>query len=378
MAAIRHALIIGGGIAGLTMAHALRRVEIAARVIEAGKKSDRLGTGISLLGNALRALDSVGLADACIEAGYGFDVVVTRDSAGNILAEEWPPRTFRPDRAGAFGIMRPVLGNILEKAATDAGATIDYSTTAVRIEPDDHGVAVGLSTGEIVRTDLLVAADGTYSKTRRLIFGEEFKALYCGQGVWRYTTPRPENLYGMTFYRAVNGAVIGAIPLSRTHCYYFILETETEPVHKPEDQLPAMMKARMAPFTAAELVAAAELIDERSPISYRPFDIILMPQPWYKGRVVLVGDAAHSLTPQLTSGGGMAIEDVVVLAEELVKADDVREALQAYSARRAPRVKPIYETSLAICLNEQNPSGGNRPSSMDLLMKGYQMLAAPF
>ncbi|WP_375784782.1 FAD-dependent monooxygenase [Bradyrhizobium sp. Pha-3] len=74
------------------------------------------------------------------------------------------------------------------------------------------------------------------------------------------------------------------------------------------------LRSLLAPFTAPELVAAAKVIGEDKHISYRPFDVLMMPTPSHCGRVVLLGDAAHSSTPQMTSGGGMAIEDALVLA----------------------------------------------------------------
>ncbi|WP_321576390.1 FAD-dependent monooxygenase [Bradyrhizobium barranii] len=96
----------------------------------------------------------------------------------------------------------------------------------------------------------------------------------------------------------------------------------------PADRRPTKL---LAPFTAPELVAAAKVIGEDKHISYRPFhlhsyrpfDVLMMPAPWHRGRVVLLGDAAHSLTPQMTSGGGMAIEDALVLAQELDRNDDL-------------------------------------------------------
>jgi 2-polyprenyl-6-methoxyphenol hydroxylase-like FAD-dependent oxidoreductase len=99
--------------------------------------------------------------------------------------------------------------------------------------------------------------------------------------------------------------------------------------------------------------------------------------PWHQCRIALIGDAAHSLSPQLTSGGGMAIEDAIVLAQELDRATNVESALVAYETRREPRVRPILETSLGICHIEQNPSVEGHEGAMQLLRKGLQLLAEP-
>lgn len=378
MAAVDNVVIVGGGIGGLTLAVALRQAGIAARVIEKGDRSTRLGTGISLLGNALRALDRLGLADTCIEAGLGYDRVITRDATGAFVGEMRPPRTFRPDRPGAFGIMRPKLAETLETAAVAAGATIDFEITVTTMTQHADRVDLTLSTGETLSTDLVVAADGAYSATRSAIFGDAHVPAYCGQGGIRLTAERPADMDGLTFYRAADGAAVGAIPLSDTHCYYFVLENGTRHTRLDATQIAEIWKERMAPFTAPNLVASAETVNADSPISYRPFDVLMVPRPWHKGRVVLIGDAAHSLSPQLTSGGGMAIEDAVVLAETLRDGSNALDALEAFEDRREPRVRPILETSLAICKIEQNPTPEGHQKGMELLGKGYQLLAEAF
>ena len=377
MPAVRDVVIVGGGIGGLTLAVALRRAGIGARIIEKGNRAARLGTGISLLGNALRALDLIGLADTCIASGRGYDCVKTYDAAGVLLDEIRPPRTFRPDRPGAFGIMRPVLADILEAEATSAGARIDFETTVTAIEPLADRVDLTLSTGERLRADVVVGADGAYSATRTEIFGDALKPVYCGQGGIRYTVPRPDHMDGISFYRARTGEAVGAIPLSQELCYLFVLESGERHGRLSGEQLAEIWRQRVVPFTAPELVRSAETVDASSPISYRPFDVLMMPLPWHRGRVVLIGDAVHSMSPQLTSGGGMAIEDAVLLAEALDGASDVEMALTEFEMRREPRVRPILETSLGICRIEQNPSFDGHREAIDLLSKGYQLLAEP-
>lgn len=273
--------------------------------------------------------------------------------------------------------MRPVLGTVLEEAAVEAGATIDYSTTVSEIEQDADGVRATLSTGEVVCADILAACDGVYSQTRKQIFGAEHRPTYCGQGGWRYTTERPADTIGMTFYRTDDGRGIGCIPLSAEKCYYFILENQAEAPYMPPEKLGEMFRERMAGFDAPELITVRDRIDTAAHISFRPFDILLMPAPWRRGRVGLVGDAAHSLTPQLTSGGGMAIEDAVVLAEELARADDAEAALDSYSARRTARVGPIFDVSYRICCSEQNALADNE-LSLSLLQQGHELVSGPF
>ncbi|SFU26274.1 FAD-dependent monooxygenase [Paraburkholderia aspalathi] len=377
MASQHKVLIVGGGISGMTLAHGLARAGADVRVVESSHRSDQQGTGISLLGNALRALDRVGLADSCMAAGSGWDTVSVRNDAGEIVSERRPPRTFRDDAPGAIGIMRPKLAEVLEGHALASGARVDYRTSVEDVEQDGNGVSYRLSTGETGRCDLLVAADGTYSKTRSRVFGTEHHPTYAGQGAWRFTVERPAGFDGLVLYKHRDGRAVGGLPLSDTLCYYFFLENAKVHAHMPRERLSEMFRERLEGFSAPDLRAVIGRCDGTRYISYRPFDILFMPQPWHRGRVVLVGDAAHSVTPQLTSGGGMAIEDAVVLTEELGQRASIDDALVAYGQRRGERVKRVFDISLAICQAEQDPHGGGQ-RAVDLLFEGYGVLAQPF
>ncbi|BEP58719.1 MULTISPECIES: FAD-dependent monooxygenase [unclassified Variovorax] len=376
MSHIHRIVIIGGGIAGMTLAHGLARAGHAVRVIEAGQRTEQLGTGIMLLGNTLRALDQVGLAQDCIARGFAWDSITNRDATGRTLHQQNAGRVYRSDAPAAIGIMRPVLAKVLTEHAEANGAQLDFGTTVEDFESDADGVSYRLSTGETGRCDLLVGADGVYSKVRTRAFGSQYQPKFAGQGVWRYTVERPAGLEGMVFWHGEGHQTVGTLPLSEELCYFFSLENSAQHVRFPTERLGELLRERLAPFTAPEIAEVAARIDGTRHVSFRPLDILLMPQPWYRGRVALVGDAAHAMTPQMTSGGGMAIEDAVALAQELSQHACVPEALAAYCERRAPRVKRLYEISLEICVNEQ--AGGDGGRGMELLMEGHALLAQPF
>src|SRR3954447_3024563 len=177
-----HVVVIGAGIAGLSAAVGLARQGIEVDVIEADAPQERTGAGISLLGNALRALGELDLADPCLEVGYGFDTIDIVDGAGNVMMSDRAPRSFHADRPSSFGILRSKLHSVLADGAARAGARLCYQCTVASMEQDDAGIDVTLSTGEQFRADLVVAADGTYSSTRADVFGAEFAPEYVGQG----------------------------------------------------------------------------------------------------------------------------------------------------------------------------------------------------
>jgi 2-polyprenyl-6-methoxyphenol hydroxylase-like FAD-dependent oxidoreductase len=371
-----HAVVIGGGIAGLSTAVGLAREGVEVDVIEADAPQERTGAGISLLGNALRALGELDLADPCLDAGFGFDEIDIVDGDGNVMMSDRAPRTFRADRPASFGIMRSMLHSVLAEGAQRAGAALHYECTVTKLTQDDAGVDVTLSTGDSMRADLVVAADGTYSSTRTSVFGADCTPEYAGQGAWRVTMPRPDGLQGLVLMRNATGQAAGAIPLSDESCYVFILETTAERVRMRDDQLAEEMAQRCTAFTAPLMRAAAEATGGHN-VTYRPFDILLMPPPWHRGRVVLIGDAAHSLTPQMTSGGGLALEDSVVLTRLVATGRPITDLLDEFSDARFPRVKRVYDASLQICQWEQQASY-DRSMMQRLMADTHQFLGGPF
>lgn len=369
MPSVKRVLVVGSGIGGATMAYALRRIGADVHCIDIKPETPITGAGICLLHNAVRALGQIGLAQACLDSGLPFQVFKRYDSAGQLLASNPAPP--------GCGMKRPELARILEGAASAAGAVMEKGVTVSDLVDRGPEVEVTFSDGRQARYDLVVAADGAYSKLRERVFGAESGVKFAGQSAWRFNAPRPAEVDGFCLYRSADGRrTVGALPTSKETCYLFFLENSTEHLHMPQDQLHVLLHERLADFTAPVIRDSLQLVTHAEQVSFRPFDITLVPPPWHRGRVVLMGDAAHSPTPQMTSGGGMAIEDAVVLAEILQKDGAVEEALAAYSQRRFERVKTVFDASLQLSLNEQQPLPDPQRGAT-LLLQTYQYLAQP-
>lgn len=370
MSDVKRVLIVGCGIAGAMAAYTLRRVGLQVHCVEVKSDTSALGTGISLLHNTVRALRSVELADRCLERGLLFERFRQFDAAGNQLAVNAVPP--------GVGIRRPDLADILESAAVHAGAKLEFGVTVETLTDRGDRVDVVFTNGERGEYDLVVTADGAYSGLRAKVFGPEFAPEFAGQSGWRFSAPRPAEHDGFFLFRNAKGISVGAIPTSKETCYLFFLENSKEHLRMPSDQLHTLLAERLAGYSAPLVRAALEQVTAPEQVLFRPFDVRLMPGPWWhRGRVVLMGDAAHAPTPQLTSGGGMAIEDAVVLAECLAAPGTAMQALEAYSRRRIPRVKRVWEASRQICQYEQEDPIGNAPKSAALLLDTYQFLGEP-
>ncbi|MEP9317689.1 FAD-dependent oxidoreductase [Pseudomonas sp. LABIM340] len=369
MNAIKRVLIVGSGIGGATAAFALRKVGVDVHCIDIKPETPVAGSGICMLHNAMRALTGLGLAEPCLDNGYRFDKFRQFNSAGELLVTNPAPPS--------CGIRRPELARILESAAEGAGAILDRGLTVESLVNREEGVDVRFSDGREATYDLVIAADGVYSKLREQVFGTDCSPRFAGQSVWRFNAPRPAEIDAFCLYRTPTGHTVGSFPTSQDSCYIFYLENSKEPLRIPEGEAHFMIRERLEEYTAPAIRESLELVTDAKQVIFRPLDITLVPAPWHRQRVVLLGDAAHAPTPHMTSGGGMAIEDAVVLAECIAATSTAKAALELYSNRRYERCKTICDASLQLCRFEQEGALANRDKSAALLLQTYHYLGNP-
>jgi len=373
MAAVRRVLIVGGGIGGLTLAVALRGRGILTEVVELEARV--LGVGITLTGTALRALDMAKLATGCVERGFGFDFFEISDGAGKPIAKN-PLAATGAGFPAAVGMPRPVLADFLTAAANDLGASIRHGLTVDTMEQDDDGVDARFTDGSRGRYDLVVGADGVFSSIRKRIFGNAYEPIYAGQGVFRFTTERIPSIDNIHVFVGPK-LKAGFLPLGDDSMYLFTtLSYPTNP-RIDESKSHLIFQEALKDFTAPVVVEVRKRMRSSENVIWRPFEITLVPPPWYQRRVILIGDAAHSMTPHLTAGGAMAIEDAVVLADTLSRDEPLASLLHAFMQRRFERVRAACEISLAICKLEQ----ADEPDIdriYALTKKGYTLLGESF
>ena len=351
--AAENVLIIGGGIAGMSAALALRSRGVQVTLVDADPNWRVYGAGISITGMSLRAFNDLGILSAIRERGYVHGGMRPRKMDGSDLGPPRPPlpQDSPPVLMGG-GILRPVLHEILSTRVREAGVTVRLGQSLASFTQDDSGVNVVMTDGSSARYDLVVGADGIYSKMRLMLFPDAPKPRFTGQGCWRFVAPRPPEVERAEIY--FGGPVkLGLAPISQKEIYVYILEhAPGNPWFAPETHV-AHLDALMVPFGGNVPALRAGLTTD-SQIVYRPLECLLMPSPWFDGRVVLIGDAAHATTPHLASGAGLAAEDGLVLADEIAKNTNVSEALQSFMARRYERARLVIETSVRIGESEMN------------------------
>lgn len=341
-------LVIGGGIGGLTSAIALGQRGHRVTVIEKDPAWSVYGVGIIQQGNVLRAVDQLGILDRYIAAGCGFDAVEVFAPHGLQVARVPSPRLLENYPANV-GVSRRALQSVLADAARERGASIRLGLTADRIDQDGAQAAVTLSDGTTETFDLVVGADGVYSQTRKMVLPDAEEPQFTGQAVWRYNLPKPDGMDTLQVYNGPTGA--GLVPMSGGLMYLYLTTPEPDNPRFPRAGLAAQMQHRAASCAPA-IRALAEQITDDAGVVYRPLEGMLVTGAWHSGRVVLLGDAVHATTPHLGQGAGLAIEDSLVLAEELDRHDTIEGALAAYRERRFHRCAAIVRASLAICMGQ--------------------------
>lgn len=364
----KNVLIIGGGIGGLTSAIALRRKGFTVDVIERDPSWSVYGVGIIQQGNVIRAMAQLDLIDDYIEAGFGFDHVEIFIPTGHSVAKIPTPKLVQ-DYPSNVGIGRRALHKVLGDRTIGAGANVRLGLTADNIDDDGSGVSVTFSDGSTGRYDIVIGADGLYSQTREMLFPDAPAPEFTGQSVWRYNFPRTPDVTGLHAYEGKTG--IGLVPLSETLMYMYVTTPEPDNPWYPKEALASAMRAKLADVPSPKISELAGQITEDAEVVYKPLEWVMLEGPWHKGRVVLLGDAVHATTPHLGQGAGMAIEDSLVLAEELAKASDYEEAFTAFRARRYERCKYIVDASKAICFGQlgKGPLVDNAEATREMFMK---------
>lgn len=340
MAPPDRALIVGAGIAGLALARALHALGTAVDVVERRPEASAPGTGILLTGNALRALEQLGLERELLAVGRRVSCVRFTDAEQNEL--------FRLDVAARAGwppfvsVAREALLRVLLDGARPV--TPRWGVTCTQLEPSPEHVEATFSDGTRASYELVVGADGAYSTTRQQLFGAELPCTIASFSGWRFLGRCPEALQHPQ-YSLGNGCTLLLHPLPGGIVYCGAGPVADALLEGGGGDDLARMRRVFAGFGGV----AGEVLDEVSPATTLiPTRYQHLEQAaWSKGRCLLIGDAAHACAPTLAQGAAMALEDACVLAELLASTRTLDEALPAFEARRRPRVEMVQSESLA-------------------------------
>jgi 2-polyprenyl-6-methoxyphenol hydroxylase-like FAD-dependent oxidoreductase len=339
------AMIIGAGISGLSTGIGLRRAGVEVTVFERGRglASVQAGGGMHLWNNAMSALQRMGMADRVESVGEGVDHFSWYTSHGRLMGSGDVTELTRKVGAPAIGLTRADLHAALTAAEQDL---IQFNSQLTGFERDANGVTARFADGREERADVLIGADGIRSKVREQIQGEaeprDSGVVVC-QGVAKSDEQLiPPRVYGMLWGR---GTRFGYYPVNGGAFWYLL-------VAAPKDLFadPAERRQKLAKYTAGWAEPVPRLVETTADADLIPGNIIDREpaQKWGEGRVTMVGDAAHAMTPFLGQGGGQGIEDAAVLTECLKDATDLPSALRAYENLRRDRTAHITRRAFKV------------------------------
>lgn len=371
MSALSRVLVVGGGIAGMASAMCLRRAGVAVDLIDRDPQWRVYGAGITITGPTLRAYGRLGLLEKIKTEGAITNGTRLFHFSGAPLAELSEP-PIEGGLAATGGILRPVLHRIMSEEVRRLRVVVRLGVSLTGLEHSADSVEITFSDGSRGRYDLVVGADGVHSQLRTLLFPDAPAPRFTGQGSWRILASRPKDLDKGEFYLG-HTHMVGITACSRETVYVFMLETDRERQRVPEEDQPAKVRQLLADF-GGHIAPIREQVGAHSSIVHRPLESIFLPKPWHRGHVVLVGDAIHASTPHLASGAGIAVEDALVLTDELTRPGvSVESALSAFTDRRYERCRFVVQSSLEI--GEVQMAQGASPLVGELSGKALHQLA---
>jgi 2-polyprenyl-6-methoxyphenol hydroxylase-like FAD-dependent oxidoreductase len=327
-------IIIGAGIAGLTTAIALRKAGIDAEIYEKVSELLEVGAGISLWANATRALDYLGLGSAIRDRSASYSRTAIRSSDGHVIVESPLEKIIALFGSAMIVLHRADLLAILSAPVKDA---IRFDHECIGFRQENGTVVARFANAAEARGDVLVGADGIRSMVRAGLHPHE-SIRYSGYTAWRCVTKFDASgtISGETWGP---GRRFGLIPMSGGLVYWFA----TRNAPPGQTDAPGQTKQNLLELFAGWHHPIPALISASQESAILRNDIVDRdPLPaWGAGRVTLLGDAAHPMTPNLGQGGCQGIEDALVLARSLQNVRPVEAALRDYEARRIARTTPL-------------------------------------
>ncbi|MEU0332041.1 FAD-dependent monooxygenase [Streptomyces sp. NPDC006193] len=336
------AVVIGGGIVGLTSGLALRRAGIDVVICERAPEIRAAGAGLGLWANALAVFDELGVGDAVRAIGKPGEMYF-HDAAGRLL--DTPE--FGPEDHEFLLVHRAKLNDLLADAV--GRHTIRLATGFAAYEEHPDRVTVRLTDGSVENADVLVGADGAYSAVRGQLVPGTPAEEHPGHHAWRAVLPDP----GITLTEdrlilGTHGCRGGYVRTQDGGVYWLVNQFRSPPLTGTRKQQALERAAFLEEGEHGRVLSALIAATPEERILHNQIMLVPPLPHWVSARVALAGDAAHAMSPHITAGATLGIEDAALLGRLLTPAGDVPAALAAYEADRIPRYARVAELSAAV------------------------------
>jgi 2-polyprenyl-6-methoxyphenol hydroxylase-like FAD-dependent oxidoreductase len=318
--------------AGLSLAIALRQRGLAADVVERGDEGSATGAGLYLVGAGTRALNALGLADEAVRIGFINRTQTLRNHRGARLAEI-DAAAFWASCGPCLGLERASLHRLLSQKV--ASSQIRYRLTVETLRQEHEEISVRFTDGSNATYDLVVGADGIRSAIRRLEFGSS-DPRFRGQVGWRFIARRPDGIDGWTVFLGPGTAFL-ILPIGGDRVYVYADQMVSRPIADPPEGRVERLRELFGDFAGPVREVLAS-IDSAERLHFSAIEEVVH-EPWGRGRVLLIGDAAHAMSPNMACGAAMAFEDSLVLAEVVAQDGAASEIVPEFIRRRAERLR---------------------------------------
>ncbi|BFM83909.1 FAD binding domain protein [Acinetobacter baumannii 25493_8] len=334
-------VIIGAGMGGLTTGIALKKFGHQVRIFEQTEKILPVGAAISLWSNGVKCLNYLGLTEKIAKLGGQMDDLAYVDGlTGDVMTQF----SLRPliEEVGQrpYPVARADLQNMLmDEFGRDQ---IYLGKKMVGLEDKADFVEVHFADGSSTQADLLIGADGTHSMTRAYVLGQQVQRRYAGYVNWNGLVEISEDLAPAQQWTTYvgEGKRASLMPVADGRFYFFLDVPLPAGLENNRDEYKELLKQYFADW-CQPVQQLIERLDPQKTNRVEIHDIEPFTQ-FYKGRVVILGDAAHSTTPDIGQGGCQAMEDAIYLARSLqINTLGLEDALRRYQNKRNERANEL-------------------------------------
>jgi 2-polyprenyl-6-methoxyphenol hydroxylase-like FAD-dependent oxidoreductase len=353
---IKRVCVVGAGLVGLACSLAASARGLRVDLLDEAEAPSALPAHVEVVPSMLRDLVALGVGDECVREGFAYGGIDMIDRQGQLLERLPTERLAGARYPAAIGIGHGTLHRVLERAAVARGVQVRRGERVVAVESQGKHASLRLASGESLPTDLVLLAVGASAPLRASVLAGAGSAGPVGQAWWYTLARRPVDLDRPCIAIGGEGRKVVIVPVRADMAGLALVEPAPTLAITAPDKVAAHVRKAIGAFAPRVRDLIRQLGDDL-PFALRPARAGLLPPPWNRGRVIVVGECAHALPPHFGQAAAQAIEDAVVLGDLLDTAGD-RTALGAmFSERRIPRVRLVHELTTKAAGWDLHPDG---------------------